>query len=151
MDAAGAEKLLGQGDMLFVTAEFSKPRRIQGAYVSDRDINSLVSFLKNQGIQPQYTEEVTSMPKPGSTSVAGLDEEVDDLFKDAVSVVCQYDRASASLLQRRLSIGYARAARLIDQLEGTGVVGPADGSKPRDVLIQSPEDFFAKASASQGH
>jgi S-DNA-T family DNA segregation ATPase FtsK/SpoIIIE len=151
LDGQGAEKLLGKGDMLYLPPEQAKPVRIQGAYVSDRDINSLVSFLKNQGIQPQYTEEVTSMPKPGSTSVAGLDEEVDDLFKDAVSVVCQYDRASASLLQRRLSIGYARAARLIDQLEGTGVVGPADGSKPRDVLIQSPEDFFAKASASQGH
>jgi S-DNA-T family DNA segregation ATPase FtsK/SpoIIIE len=149
LDSQGAEKLLGKGDMLYLPPEQAKPLRIQGAFVSDKSINSLVSFLKNQGVQPQYTEEVTSMPKPGSTIVAGLDEEVDDLFKNAVGVVCQYDRASASLLQRRLSIGYARAARLIDQLEGAGVVGPADGSKPRDVLIQSPEEFFAKASSSQ--
>jgi len=146
LDSQGAEKLLGKGDMLYLPPEQAKPLRIQGAFVSDKDINSLVSFLKNQGVQPQYTEEVTSMPKPGTTTIAGVNEEVDDLFKDAVNVICQYDRASASLLQRRLSIGYARAARLIDQLEAAGVVSPADGSKPRDVLIQSPEEFFAKAS-----
>lgn len=118
--------------------------------MSDKDISLLVSFLRNQGVQPQYTEEVTSMPKPGTTKVAGLDQELDELFKDAVEVVCQYDRASASLLQRRLSIGYARAARVIDQLQSVGVVGPPDGSKPREVLIKNPEDVLGTSSQDVG-
>jgi len=150
LDGQGAEKLLGRGDMLYLPPEQAKPVRIQGAFVSEKDTSLLVSFLRNQGVQPQYTEEVTSMPKPGTTKVAGLDEELDELFKDAVEVVCQYDRASASLLQRRLSIGYARAARIIDQLQSTGVVGPPDGSKPRDVLIKSPEDVLGKPSQDDG-
>jgi S-DNA-T family DNA segregation ATPase FtsK/SpoIIIE len=150
LDGQGAEKLLGKGDMLYLPPEQAKPLRIQGAFVSDKDINSLVSFLRNQGVQPQYTEEVTSMPKPGTTRVAGLDQELDELFKDAVEVVCQYDRASASLLQRRLSIGYARAARVIDQLQSAGVVGPPDGSKPREVLIKSPEDVLGNPAQEGG-
>jgi S-DNA-T family DNA segregation ATPase FtsK/SpoIIIE len=105
--------------------------------------------LKNQGVSPQYTEEVIEMSKPGTTQVAGVDEDVDELFKNAVEVVVQYDRASASLLQRRLSVGYARAARIIDQLESAGVVGPPDGSKPRDVLIQSTQEFFASTESQQ--
>ena len=150
LDGQGAEKLLGKGDMLYLPPEQAKPVRIQGAFVSDEDITSLVSFLRNQGVQPQYTEEVISMPKPGTTKVAGLDQEFDELFKDAVEVVCQYDRASASLLQRRLSVGYARAARIIDQLQSAGVVGPPDGSKPRDVLIRNPEEVFGNPSQGEG-
>lgn len=149
LDTQGAEKLLGRGDMLYLPPEQAKPVRIQGAFVSDKEINSLVSFLKNQGVKPQYTEEVVSMPKPGTTVVPGVDGELDELFKEAVRVVCQYDRASASLLQRRLSIGYARAARIIDQLEVAGVVGRAEGSKARDVLIQNAEEFLASAAPSQ--
>jgi S-DNA-T family DNA segregation ATPase FtsK/SpoIIIE len=149
LDIQGAEKLLGRGDMLYLPPDVAKPRRIQGAYVTDEEINTLVSFLRKQGVAPQYTEEVTSMPKPGVVSVAGIDGEVDELFQEAVRVVCQYDRASASLLQRRLSIGYARAARIIDQLEAAGVVGPADGSKPRDVLIQNAEEFLSSSSGGQ--
>jgi S-DNA-T family DNA segregation ATPase FtsK/SpoIIIE len=149
LDIQGAEKLLGRGDMLYLPPDVAKPRRIQGAYVTDEEIKTLVSFLKNQGVAPQYTEEVTSMPKPGTVSVAGFDGQVDELFQEAVRVVCQYDRASASLLQRRLSIGYARAARIIDQLEAAGVVGPADGSKPRDVLIQNAEEFLSSSSGGQ--
>lgn len=149
LDTQGAEKLLGQGDMLYLPPEQAKPVRIQGAFVSEKEINSLVSFLKNQGVKPQYTEEVVSMPKPGATIVPGVDGELDELFKEAVRVVCQYDRASASLLQRRLSIGYARAARIVDQLEAARVVGPAEGSKARDVLIQNAEEFLASAAPSQ--
>jgi len=146
LDSQGAEKLLGRGDMLYLPPEQAKPIRIQGTYVADKDISSLVSFLKNQGVAPQYTEEVTSMPKPGTTTVSGVSQEFDELFSNAVEVVCQYDRASASLLQRRLSIGYARAARIVDQLESAGVVGPKDGSKPRDVLIASPSEVLSSAS-----
>ncbi|MCX6704260.1 MAG: DNA translocase FtsK, partial [Candidatus Woesebacteria bacterium] len=144
LDTQGAEKLLGKGDMLYLPPEQAKPVRIQGAFVNDREIATLVAFLKNQGVTPQYTEEVTTMTRAGVVSVPGVEGAVDDLFKEAVRCVCQYERASASLLQRRLSIGYARAARIVDQLEAAGVIGPSDGSsKPREVLVQSAEDFLA--------
>lgn len=144
LDTPGAEKLLGRGDMLYLSADQAKPTRIQGAFVTDKEVNALVAFVKNQGIPVQYTEEVTSMQKPGTTTVAGIEGDTDDLFRQAVEVVCQYDRASASLLQRRLSIGYARAARILDQLEAGGVVSASDGSsKPREVLVQNAEEFFA--------
>lgn len=143
LDTQGAEKLLGKGDMLYLPPEQAKPIRIQGAFVSDKEVNSLVSYLTTQGVTPQYTEEVTTMTKSGRPPVPGVDGEVDDLFKEAVRIVCQYDRASASLLQRRLSIGYARAARVVDQLEAAGVIGPAEGSKPREVLVQNADEFLA--------
>jgi S-DNA-T family DNA segregation ATPase FtsK/SpoIIIE len=144
LDTQGAEKLLGKGDMLYLPPEQAKPLRIQGAFVTDREVNALVSFLKDQGIEPQYTEEVTTMGKGASVTIAGVEGEIDDLFKDAVQVVCQYNKASSSLLQRRLSIGYARAARIMDELEAAGVVSPSEGgSKAREVLIQSADDFLA--------
>jgi S-DNA-T family DNA segregation ATPase FtsK/SpoIIIE len=146
LDTQGAEKLLGRGDMLYLPPEQAKPMRIQGAFVSDKETNTLVSFLKNQGVTPQYTEEVTTMTKSGVAPVPGISGDIDPLFKEAVHEVCQYDRASASLLQRRLSTGYARAARIIDQLEAAGVVGPAEGSKPRDVLVQNAEQFLQASS-----
>ena len=143
LDTQGAEKLLGRGDMLYLPPEQAKPIRIQGAFVSDKEISALVSFLKTQGVSPQYTEEVISMAKSGRGQVPGLTGEPDKLFMDAVREVVRYERASASLLQRRLSVGYARAARIIDELEGAGVVGPAEGSKPREVLIVDAEEFLA--------
>jgi S-DNA-T family DNA segregation ATPase FtsK/SpoIIIE len=149
LDMQGAEKLLGKGDMLYLPPEQAKPVRIQGAYVSDKETRELVSFLKNQGVTPQYTEEVVSMPKPGTTQVAGIDGDLDEHFREAVELVVQYEKASASLLQRRLSVGYARAARILDQLEAAGVVGPADASKPREVLIQSANEVLASGSAQQ--
>ena len=143
LDTQGAEKLLGKGDMLYLPPEQAKPLRIQGAFVNDKEINSLVAFIKNQGIPTQYTEEVVNMAKPGTVSVPGVEGDTDDLFKEAVKVVVQYDRASASLLQRRLSVGYARAARIVDQLEAAGVIAASDGSsKPREVLVQNAEEFF---------
>lgn len=146
LDGQGAEKLLGKGDMLYLPPDLAKPLRIQGAFISDRETNELVSFLKNQGVAPQYTEEVTSMPKPGTSQVAGVEGDLDEHFKDAVALVVQYERASASLLQRRLSVGYARAARILDQLEASGVVSPAEGSKPREVLAQNAEAVLQKLS-----
>jgi S-DNA-T family DNA segregation ATPase FtsK/SpoIIIE len=148
LDMQGAEKLLGRGDMLYLPPERAKPTRLQGAFVSEKDTSNLVSFLKNQGVAPQYTQEVTAMPKPGATTIPGIEGEMDDLFKNAIEVVCQYDRASASLLQRRLSIGYARAARIIDQLESAGVVSVRDGSKAREVLIASPSDVLPDTSGA---
>jgi S-DNA-T family DNA segregation ATPase FtsK/SpoIIIE len=148
LDTQGAEKLLGKGDMLYLPPEQAKPVRIQGAFVNDKEVTALVEFLKNQGGTTQYTEEVTTMAKAGTVAVPGMAGGItDDLFKEAVKVVCQYDRASASLLQRRLSIGYARAARIVDQLEATGVISVSDGSsKPREVLIQNAEEFLASLS-----
>lgn len=144
MDTQGAEKLLGKGDMLYLPPDQAKPARIQGAFVTDAEIKNLVSFVKNQGVPVQYTEEVTTMTKSGKPAVAGVVGDTDDLFSEAIKVVCQYDRASASLLQRRLSIGYARAARVIDQLESAGVIAPSDGSpKPREVLIKNADEFLA--------
>jgi len=144
IDTPGAEKLLGRGDMLYVPPDQAKPTRIQGAYVSDKEVKKLVDFLKAKSPAVEYTEEVTSAPmvllKKGNVSTGG--DGRDALFIEAVRIVCQYDRASASLLQRRLSIGYSRAARVIDQLESEGVVSHAEGSKPRDVLVQNAEEFI---------
>lgn len=148
LDTPGAEKLLGKGDMLYLPPEQAKPMRIQGAFVSDLEINALISFLKNQGVPAQYTEEVISSPR-SSKSFGDGNQERDDLFEEAVRIICQYDRASSSLLQRRLSVGYARAARIIDQLERFGVVGPAEGSKPREVLVQNAEEFLASLQNSK--
>lgn len=144
LDTQGAEKLLGRGDMLYLPPEQAKPVRIQGAFVNDREISALVAFLKDQGVTPQYTEEVTTMARVGRFVVPGIGGEMDSLFREAIKVVCQYDRASASLLQRRLSIGYARAARIVDQLEAAGVIGPSDGSsKAREVLVENADEFLA--------
>ena len=134
--------------MLYLPPDEAKPRRIQGAYVSDPDTSRLIEFLRRNGVAPQYTEEVTNMPVHRTNGVAGGGtEERDNLFAEAVRIVCGSDKASASLLQRRLSVGYARAARMLDQLEASGVVGRADGSKPRDVLINNPEEFLAQQAA----
>jgi len=143
LDAQGAEKLLGKGDMLYLPPEQAKPIRIQGAFVNDKEIQTLISFIKNQGIPTQYTDEVTTMAKAGTVTIAGVSGNIDELFSEAVKVVCQYDKASSSLLQRRLSIGYARAARIMDQLEASGVVSPSEGgSKAREVLVQNAEEFL---------
>lgn len=142
IDGPGAEKLLGRGDMLYVPPEASKPMRIQGVYVSDTEIRNLISFLKKSGMAPEYTEEVTQMPIGKIGRASGGGGEKDDLFAEAVRTICQYDRASASLLQRRLRVGYARAARLLDELEMAGIVGPGEGSKPRDVLVKNAEEFL---------
>ncbi len=151
LDTPGAEKLLGKGDMLYLPPEQAKPMRIQGAYVSDKEITSLVAFLKNQGVTPQYTDEVTTMAKAGSGVVHGVEGNLDDLFKEAVRIVCQFDKASASLLQRRLSVGYARAAKIIDQLEAAHVIGPGQGAKPREVLIDDAEAFLSAGKSDAPH
>ncbi|OGH13715.1 MAG: hypothetical protein A2687_02905, partial [Candidatus Levybacteria bacterium RIFCSPHIGHO2_01_FULL_38_26] len=143
IDMPGAEKLLGRGDMLYIPPDQAKPTRIQGAFVSEKEVRKLVEFLKTKNPEVQYTEEVTSRPlvaKKGTGSASS--DGRDPLFEDAIRVVCQYDRASASLLQRRLSVGYSRAARILDQLEEEGVVGHAEGSKPRDVLVRNADEFL---------
>lgn len=145
LDQIGAEKLLGQGDMLLLTPSMSKPKRIQGAWVTDEEVIKITDHLRMQS-PPQYNDEVVSQPVTlnGKGGVVmdfdgGGD---DDMYRDAVRVVVDSGKASASLLQRRLRVGYARAARLIEQMEEQGIIGPADGARPRDVLISSLDDVF---------
>ena len=147
IDSPGAEKLLGRGDMLYIPPEQAKPTRIQGAFISDKEVKKLVDYLKSKNFPVEYTEEVTSMPIPlkkGMPSMGG--DGKDAMFDEAIRIVCQYDRASASLLQRRLSIGYSRAARLLDQLEEAGIVSHGEGSKPRDVLMKNADEVISNLS-----
>ena len=104
----------------------------------------MIEFLKKTGVAPVYTEEVIQMgPKVKTVGQADEKEERDELFEEAVRTVCRYERASASLLQRRLRVGYARAARIIDQLEKANVVSPAEGNKPREILVKNAEEYLA--------
>lgn len=147
IDGPGAEKLLGRGDMLYIPPDQAKPTRIQGTYVSEKEIKKLVEYLKQKSPHVEYTEEVLTqqvMTKKNGASGGGSGDSHDQLFDEAVRIICQHDKASASLLQRRLSVGYARAARMLDQLESAGIVGPGEGSKPRDVLIRNAEEYFAQ-------
>lgn len=134
LDMSGAEKLLGKGDMLFVAAELSKPKRLQGAYVSEKEVERVVQFLKTRA-QPDYMTEVVDKPAP---PIGGSMEDLgdDELLSQAKEVILQAGKASASLLQRRLRIGYARAARILDLLEEEGFIGPGSGAKPREVYGQ---------------
>jgi S-DNA-T family DNA segregation ATPase FtsK/SpoIIIE len=149
LDQVGAEKLLGQGDMLMLTPSMSKPKRIQGAWVTDEEVHKITDHLRMQS-PPQYNDEVVSQPVVlnGKGGVVmdfdgGGD---DDMYRDAVRVVIDSGKASASLLQRRLRVGYARAARLVEQMEEQGIIGPADGARPRDVLVSSLDDVFGDTS-----
>lgn len=144
LDQIGAEKLLGQGDMLLLTPSMSKPKRIQGAWVTDEEVHKITAHLQMQS-PPQYNDEVVSQPvKINDKGGVVMDFDTgdgDDMFQDAVRVVIESGKASTSLLQRRLRIGYARAARIIEDMEDRGIIGPADGSRPRDVLISSLDDL----------
>ncbi len=153
IDGPGAEKLLGRGDMLYIPPEQAKPTRIQGAFVSEKEVKKLVEFLKAKNIPLEYTEEVISQPisagKKGIGTSAGTSDGRDPMFEEVVRLVCQFDTASASFLQRKMSIGYSRAARILDQLEELGVVGHAEGSKPRDVLVRNADEFLQNLNTQQ--
>ncbi len=141
IEMAGAEKLLGKGDMLFASPSFIKPKRIQGVWLSEEEVKGVADFLR-AAREPEYNEEVLAQ----SVRVKGMgggdyDTGEDTLFNDAAEAVIQGGKASASYLQRRLKVGYARAARLMDMLEEQGVVGPPDGAKPREVLISSVDEL----------
>ena len=144
IDQTGAEKLLGKGDLLFTTPQITKPQRIQGAFVSEDEVNAVVNFVKSQAA-PNYDEGVVKQQVSiGSNGGVVMDFDGssgdEDLYKDSVKVVVDAGKASASLLQRRLRIGYSRASRMIDVLEERGVIGPADGARPREVLISSIDE-----------
>lgn len=153
LDAPGAEKLLGRGDMLYIPPDQAKPTRIQGAFITEKEVKKAVDFLKSKGIPVEYTEEVLTQPLPlkkgaGGSGSAGADGK-DAQLEEAIRVVCQFNTASASFLQRKMSIGYSRAARMLDQLEELGIVGPAEGSKPREVLVRNAEEFLQSMQEGQ--
>ncbi|MFQ6049712.1 MAG: DNA translocase FtsK [Candidatus Paceibacterales bacterium] len=156
LDMAGAEKLLGLGDMLFISAENVKPKRIQGAYISEKEVKKVVGWIKSK-VRPDIdqaqeskieqeilknalSEDLRRTLEVSETEFEGRSFEEDPLYEEAKRVVVQARKASASLLQRKLRIGYARAARLIDVLEERGVVGPSQGAKPREVFIKTDEE-----------
>ena len=156
LDQGGAEKLLGAGDMLYVTSEMAKPQRAQAALINKDEVVKVTDFLRNQR-PAEYDDEVVSQQvqlngKGGIVADYGANEADDDMFRDAVSVVIEAGKASTSMLQRRLRIGYGRAARLIETMEEQGIVGSADGSRPREVLVSSADEVFnpAASAAAEG-
>lgn len=149
LDMAGAEKLLGNGDMLFLGPESSKPRRIQGTYISEKEVKRVVGFLRKHARKAEEVEgapaasELEESLRPERATIdlerfSGAGEFEDELFGEARDLVVRAQKASASMLQRHLRVGYARAARLLDMLEEQGVIGPGEGAKPREVLVSAP-------------
>lgn len=139
LDSSGAEKLLGRGDMLFLPVGANKSTRIQGAFISDDEVEEIVNFVIDQQ-KAQYEEEMTP-----DDVVETHEEPTDELFYDAVDLVMQMNTASVSMLQRRFRIGYTRAARLVDEMEAQGIVGPYEGKKPREVLKRMDSEDMTDA------
>jgi len=147
LDTSGAEKLLGAGDMLFLSAKSAKIGRIQGPYASEKEVKKVSDFIseqKDKFLEPQTVlvqnlQEALSRPDPKEAGGGDFFGDDDPLFEEVKKIVIESKKASASYLQRRLRIGYSRAARLIDMLEDKGIVGPADGAKPREVYENSTQ------------
>jgi S-DNA-T family DNA segregation ATPase FtsK/SpoIIIE len=152
IDQGGAEKLLGKGDLLITTAAHPKPRRVQGAWIDESEMMKVTDFIKMQR-PPEYNDEVvTQIVQINAKGGVVMDMDTgseDSMFKDAVQCVIESGKASASLLQRRLRIGYSRASRLVEEMEEQGIIGPADGSRPRDVLVSSMEDVFGSDTPAE--
>lgn len=142
LDSSGAEKLLGKGDMLFYPVGEAKPVRIQGAFITEEEVEKVTNFIKNNGEAnecTEYSEEILNHIEKGTTDEEGSNEESDELFEEAVRIVVESGQASASFLQRRLRIGYNRAARIMDELEEKRIISERDGSKPRQILKSKDE------------
>jgi S-DNA-T family DNA segregation ATPase FtsK/SpoIIIE len=135
LDMSGAEKLLGKGDMLFYPSFYSKPVRLQGAFIGEEEVDKVVNHLKDQNIT-NYDEDIIEVVQ-NTKELNNLDS--DELLPDAISLVVDEGQASISLLQRRLKVGYARAARIVDEMEARGIIGGYEGSKPRKVLMTKDE------------
>ncbi|MGN0521666.1 MAG: DNA translocase FtsK [Eubacterium sp.] len=157
LDAGGAEKLLGRGDMLYAPIGSSKPLRVQGCFISDEEVESLCDFVKNQGesnydddIQKEIEAKAVQDKKSSPFEDSDEGERLDPLFEKAVDVVLETGTASTSFLQRKLSVGYARGAKIIDQLQEKGIIGPANGAKPREILINRQQWLEMQAYSSNG-
>jgi DNA segregation ATPase FtsK/SpoIIIE, S-DNA-T family len=153
LDSLGAEKLLGKGDMLFQTPEISKPKRVQGAYVSDNEIKRIVDYIKDKGGDFEYVEGVTEKQSVHGIASVGIDGQTgdeDEMLSEARDLIIKSGKASASMLQRRLSLGYARAARILDELEEAGIIGPSNGAKPREILVSESQYASLTAQPTAG-
>ena len=141
IDHGGAEKLLGNGDMLFVPSGINKPMRVQGAWVSDEEVHAVVSYIKERSATAYDADMMEQMDNAARTDAEKeeFSEEYDPRLPEAVEIVVEAGQASVSMLQRRMRVGYARAGRLIDEMEQRGIVSEADGAKPRAVLISREE------------
>lgn len=159
IDSAGAEKLLGNGDMLFYPVGIAKPQRVQGCFLSDKEVENVVAFIKKQE-QSDYDDEVmkeierqaaaNGSKKKDSSSGDDTDEPADEMLPKAIEAVIEAQSASTTLLQRKLKLGYARAARIVDELEERGIIGPYEGAKPRKVLISKQQWYEMNALAQSG-
>jgi S-DNA-T family DNA segregation ATPase FtsK/SpoIIIE len=151
IDSPGAEKLLGKGDMLFIPPDVAKPKRIQGAFVSDREIADLLKFIHSMGVEAKNDENITKGVTPkGVISATGQDMgNVDEKFEEAARLCIAEGKGSASLLQRRLEVGYARAARILDQLEQAGILAHAEGNKPREIIVNSFDEYLPQNEESE--
>ncbi|WP_026882282.1 FtsK/SpoIIIE family DNA translocase [Clostridium akagii] len=138
LDSSGAEKLLGKGDMLFYPVGEAKPLRIQGAFISEEEVERVVTFIKTQGSNTDYKEEIIEAINKSSLDKENVNEE-DELLNEAIKIVVDSDQASTSLIQRRLRIGYNRAARIMEELENKGIISKRDGGKPRNILVNKNE------------
>jgi DNA segregation ATPase FtsK/SpoIIIE-like protein len=147
LDTSGAERLTSKGDMLFGTPQWAKPRRLQGPFVSTDETEAVVEYLRSQA-EPDYHEEILSIQVTAGAGGGGF-EDSDPMLWEAADIVVTSGMGSTSMLQRRLSVGYARAGRIMDMLEAKGVVGPPNGSKPRDVLVDVEELESIKAFERQ--
>jgi S-DNA-T family DNA segregation ATPase FtsK/SpoIIIE len=134
----GSEKLLGNGDLLYLPPGTARLTRVHGAFVSDQEVRRVMKFIKQQG-RPQYRADVLQA-KREVEAAAAAEEEYDEMYDQALAMVTETQQASISMVQRRLRVGYNRAARMIEQMERDGVVGPADGAKPREVYARRIED-----------
>ena len=139
LDMAGAEKLLGKGDMLFSPVGSTKPYRVQGPYISEKEIDKVIKFVKKEGGNPDYDEELKNAIE--NADKRSSKEPQDELTEDAIAFIFKSKQASVSMLQRRFRIGYNRAARIIDEIEEKGIIGPSDGSRPRQLLITEEEYY----------
>ena len=139
LDMSGAEKLVGKGDMLFNPLGMGKPVRVQGTFVSDSEVHNVIQYVKSQVEDVEYAGDVINTIEKGNLSQGGKDDDGDELLQEAIDCVVTAGQASVSMLQRRFRIGYNRAARIVDMMEARGIVGPQDGSRPRQVLLTEDE------------
>ena len=139
LDAAGAEKLLGKGDMLFYPLGEAKPLRIQGAFVSEEEVERIVEFIKKQKTELNYEKEIIDEIESSSSNKGDDEGAIDELLNEAIRIVVENGQASTSLLQRKMKIGYNRAATIIEQMEERRIISGRNGSKPREILLSESE------------
>lgn len=141
LDQVGAEKLLGRGDMLYYPIGENKPVRVQGAFISEEEVENVVEFIKKSDEDVDYSEDIINHINNEATTEAALGSECDELLDEAMKLVVEYQQASTSFIQRKLRVGFNRASRIMDELEEHGIISEKDGSRPRQVLVGKEESY----------